>query len=583
VLKNITIRSRLYASAALSLLVMLVLGGLAAYSAHEARNALASVYEGQISALLELNEVDSELKEIRFRMAAYAIDQMPAVGNKNHLADARVKIPVAWEEFKARAAADQANTAALIAKIDKQLPTLPAFFDRLEAAYEADHTSEVTPLLENEWPRIHAGIIKPLGQLIPIQRDAAKATYERSNARAKALFALTGVVVLIAAVLLVGFTVLLVRAITVRLQAAIGVARNIAKGDLTTRISSASHDEVGVLIEALQGMNESLARIVSHVRTSTGATASAIGEMVAGNTGLSQRTEEQASSLEETAATMEQLTASARQNAEGARHGTEVATRAATVAVKGGEVVARVVGTMSSINSSSRRVVDIIGLIDGIAFQTNILALNAAVEAARAGEHGRGFAVVASEVRVLAQRAAAAAKDIKTLIGDSAAKVEDGTKLVQEAGRTMSETVESIKQVEQIMARIAGASNEQASGIEQVNQTLTQLDDVTQQNAALVEQASASMEALQHQAQDLAGTISVFKVAAQEAAAGPEARESLASGGGERAAAAGLAAGGAVDLVQGGEQRRRLPPGKRVVERLGLTPELDQAAAAQQR
>jgi methyl-accepting chemotaxis protein len=390
-------------------------------------------------------------------------------------------------------------------------------------------------------------------------------------------------VVLIAAVLLVGFTVLLVRAITVRLQAAIGVARNIAKGDLTTRITSASHDEVGVLIEALQGMNESLARIVSHVRTSTGATASAIGEMVAGNTGLSQRTEEQASSLEETAATMEQLTASARQNAEGARHGTEVATRAATVAVKGGEVVARVVGTMSSINSSSRRVVDIIGLIDGIAFQTNILALNAAVEAARAGEHGRGFAVVASEVRVLAQRAAAAAKDIKTLIGDSAAKVEDGTKLVQEAGRTMSETVESIKQVEQIMARIAGASNEQASGIEQVNQTLTQLDDVTQQNAALVEQASASMEALQHQAQDLAGTISVFKVAAQEAAAGAEARESLASGGGERAAAAGLAAGGAVDLVQGGEQRRRLPPGKRVVERLGLTPELDQAAAAQQR
>ena len=580
--KNITIRSRLYASAALSLLVMLVLGGLAAYSAREACNALASVYEGQVSALLALNEMDGELKEIRFRMAAYAIDQMPAVGNKNHLAEARVKIPVAWEEFKARAAGsgDEA-TSALIAKIDNQLPALPAFFDRLDAAYEADHVAEVTPLLENEWPKIHAGIVKPLGQLLPKQRDAAKATYELSNARAKTLFAATGVVVLLAAVLLVGFTILLVRAITLRLRTAIGIARNIAQGDLTTRIASASHDEVGELIEALQTMNESLARIVGQARGNAESTSSAIGEMVAGNTGLSQRTEEQASSLEETAATMEELTASARQNAEGARHGTEVASRAAAVAIKGGEVVGRVVGTMSSIDASSKRVVDIIGLIDGIAFQTNILALNAAVEAARAGEHGRGFAVVASEVRHLAQRAAAAAKDIKTLIGDSAAKVEDGTKLVQEAGRTMSEVVESIKQVEQIMARIAGASNEQASGIEQVNQTLTQLDDVTQQNAALVEEASASMEALQRQAHDLAGTISIFKVAAEEAAASREAI--LASGGGERAAAAGLAAGGAVDLVQGGEQRRRLAPGKRVVERLGLTPELHQAAAAQQR
>ena len=517
--KNITIRSRLYASAALSLLVMLVLGGLAAYSAREACNALASVYEGQVSALLALNEMDGELKEIRFRMAAYAIDQMPAVGNKNHLAEARVKIPVTWEEFKARAAgAEDGETKALIAKIDKQLPMLPAFFDRLDAAYEADHVELVTPLLENEWPKIHSGIVKPLGQLLPRQRDAAKATYEHSNARAKALFALTGVVVLIAAALLVGFTVLLVRAITLRLRSAIGIAKSIAKGDLTSRVASTSHDEVGELIEALQGMNESLSRIVSQVRTSTDATGSAIGEMVAGNTGLSQRTEEQASSLEETAATMEELTASARQNAEGARHGTEVATRAASVAVKGGDVVGRVVGTMSSIDASSKRVVDIIGLIDGIAFQTNILALNAAVEAARAGEHGRGFAVVAAEVRVLAQRAAAAAKDIKTLIGDSAAKVEDGAQLVREAGQTMNEIVQSIKQVEEIMARIAGASSEQASGIEQVNQTLTQLDDVTQQNAALVEQASASMEALQRQAQDLAGTISIFKIDAQEPA-----------------------------------------------------------------
>ena len=518
-LKNITIRTRLYASAAVSLLIMLVLGGLATYIAQESCNALGSVYEGQVSALLALNKLDGDLKEIRFRLAAYTIDQMPAVGNKNHLAEVRPQIPATWEDFKKRAAAAEGEEAKpLIAKIDQQLPKLPAFFDRLDAAYEADNTKEATRLLEDEWPGVESGVIKPLSRLLPVQRDAAKKTYELNNERSRRFAALTFAVVVVAAILLIGFTVLLVRAITSRLHAAIGLARSIAKGDLTTRISSTRKDEVGELIDALQAMNQSLASIMTQARTSTEATSSAIGEMVAGNTGLSQRTEEQASSLEETAATMEELTTSAKQNAEGAKHGTEVATRAAAVAVKGGNVVERVVGTMSSIDASSRRVVEIIGLIDGIAFQTNILALNAAVEAARAGEHGRGFAVVAAEVRVLAQRAAAAAKDIKTLIGDSAAKVADGAKLVDEAGKTMAEIVSSIKQVEEIMTRIAGASNEQASGIEQVNQTLTQLDDVTQQNAALVEQASASMEALQRQAQELAASISVFKVAAAEAA-----------------------------------------------------------------
>ncbi len=557
-LKNlkVTIRARLYASAALSLVAMLGLGALDAYSVRQGTQALASVYEGQVSALLALNEADGDLKEIRFRMAAYAIDQMPAVGNNNHLAEVRQRIPVAWESFKNLShAGDDAQAKPLVEKADAQLGLLPAFYDRLEAAYDADDKEKVTAMLEDEWPAIHAGVVKPIGQLLPMQQKAAKQIYEASAAEGRQLFALAGIVVLIASIVLLFFTFLLVRAVTRPLHAAVGIAKSIAEGDLSARIAVTSKDETGELMSALQAMNSSLGEIVSHVRTSTRATGTAISEMAAGNTGLSQRTEEQASSLEETAATMEELTASAKQNAEGANHGMKLATRAAAVAVKGGDVVGRVVGTMDSIDTSSKRVVEIISVIDGIAFQTNILALNAAVEAARAGEHGRGFAVVASEVRSLAQRSAEAAKEIKALIGSSAAQVEDGTKLVKEAGQTMSEIVSSIKQVEEIMARIAAASNEQASGIEQVNQTLAQMDNATQQNAALVEQATASVEALQHQAQDLSRTVSVFKLVEAESPLDAAVPES-----GEPAGAAETPAVGTLVESKPSRMRRRLRP-----------------------
>jgi methyl-accepting chemotaxis protein len=256
--------------------------------------------------------------------------------------------------------------------------------------------------------------------------------------------------------------------------------------------------------------------IVGEVRQGTDTIATASGQIAAGNMDLSSRTEEQASSLEETAASMEELTSTVKQNADNARQANQLAVSASSVAVRGGSVVNQVVGTMGSINASSRKIVDIIGVIDGIAFQTNILALNAAVEAARAGEQGRGFAVVAAEVRNLAQRSAAAAKEIKTLIGDSVEKVEEGSKQVAEAGKTMDEIVDSVKRVTDIMAEIQAASQEQTQGIEQINQAITQMDQVTQQNAALVEEAAAAAQSLQEQASGLSQVVSVFKLGQEQ-------------------------------------------------------------------
>ena len=302
------------------------------------------------------------------------------------------------------------------------------------------------------------------------------------------------------------------RSITRPLNEAVAVANAVAAGDLSSKIEVDSSNETGRLLQALKHMNENLRGLVNKVRSSADSIATGTAEIASGNLDLSSRTEEQASSLEETAASMEELTSTVKQNAENAKQANQLAISASAVAVKGGAVVSQVVNTMSSINDSSKKIADIIGVIDGIAFQTNILALNAAVEAARAGEQGRGFAVVASEVRNLAQRSAAAAKEIKALIGDSVEKVGTGTKLVDEAGKTMAEIVTSVKRVTDIMSEIAAASSEQSAGIEQVNQAITQMDDVTQQNAALVEEAAAAAESLQDQAGQLVQAVSVFKL-----------------------------------------------------------------------
>jgi methyl-accepting chemotaxis protein len=297
------------------------------------------------------------------------------------------------------------------------------------------------------------------------------------------------------------------------------VAAKIAAGELSTVIATAPGDKSSLLF-AMEAMRSSLVNIVRQVREGTDTIATASTQIAAGNLDLSSRTEEQASSLEETASSMEELTGTVKQNAENARQANTLAVTASKVAVTGGTVVAKVVDTMASINASSKKIVDIIGVIDGIAFQTNILALNAAVEAARAGEQGRGFAVVAAEVRNLAQRSAAAAKEIKHLINDSVEKVDAGGKLVGEAGATMEQIVQSIARVTDIMAEIASASNEQTTGIEQVNSAISQMDEVTQQNAALVEEAAAAAGSLQDQAAALAEVVSVFKLDQHTAAAG---------------------------------------------------------------
>jgi len=307
----------------------------------------------------------------------------------------------------------------------------------------------------------------------------------------------------------------LIKSITVPLHAAVGVAQTVADGDLRSEVRVDSKDEIGELLGALRTMQTNLSGIVGKVRAGTETIRGATVEIAAGNLDLSGRTEQQASSLEETAAAMVELTTTVQQNNANANEASKLADVASRVAVRGGDAVEQMVRTMGSINESSRKIVDIIGVIDGIAFQTNILALNAAVEAARAGEQGRGFAVVASEVRNLAQRSASAAKEIKELIGDSVSRVEAGSRLAGQAGETMGEVVSSVQRVTAIIGEISVASGEQREGIEQVSIAISQMDSVTQQNAALVEEAAAAADALAQQAASLSEAVSIFKLEEQ--------------------------------------------------------------------
>src|SRR5471032_3119014 len=363
---------------------------------------------------------------------------------------------------------------------------------------------KIIPVTENLRHTIHK-----LSQFeVDANKNDVKIALANYNSARLWMFSLTAIALLSDALI----AWLASRSITRPINEAVRVAQTVAKGDLTSRIEVTTNDETGLLLQALKEMNGNLQKIVGEVRNGTDAIATASSQIASGNLDLSVRTEQQASSLEETASSMEELTSTVKQNSDNAQQANTLALSASSVANEGGTVVSQVVETMRSIKESARKIVYIIGVIDGIAFQTNILALNAAVEAARAGEQGRGFAVVASEVRNLAQRSAAAAKEIKALIGDSVEKVDHGAMLVDNAGSTMQKIVASVRRVNDIMGEITAASKEQTVGIEQINKAIIEMDNVTQQNASLVEEAAAAAESMQQQAQMLADAVSIFKL-----------------------------------------------------------------------
>jgi methyl-accepting chemotaxis protein len=377
----------------------------------------------------------------------------------------------------------------------------------------ASKKEEAGAAMFKELRPLQLSYVKTLDALVGFQKELMKASSDSVHDTVSQVGMIMLVVALIAGVSGAVLAWVITRSITAPIRQAVQVAETVAAGDLRSRIDTTSRDETGQLLAALKRMNESLAKVVGQVRGNSDSVATASNQIAQGNADLSQRTEEQASNLQQTAASMEQLTATVKQNADTARQAAQIATGASGVAAQGGEVVQRVVDTMEAISTSSKKIGDIISVIDGIAFQTNILALNAAVEAARAGEQGRGFAVVAGEVRSLAQRSAEAAKEIKSLIGASVEKVEAGSALVGEAGRTMGDVVTQVKRVSDLIGEISAAALEQTTGIAQIGDAVSQLDQVTQQNAALVEESAAAAESLRHQAAQLAQTVSVFTLA----------------------------------------------------------------------
>ncbi|CAB3780524.1 hypothetical protein LMG28688_01056 [Paraburkholderia caffeinitolerans] len=502
-----SIRTTLTGVAFILLALTGIVGALGLYALGNASDSLATIARGDLVAMRTLSDSSSYL--LRARVSFDRANSLNAAGQvdeaKKVIERAEYllgKSNEAWKAFEAApkhgieaTALDTLNAKHATLLQEGVQPELAALRAYDIAAYQAIAQTKISPMFVD-----YDNSAAPIEQQM---QDGAQAREQSARAQNSLMRTLIGVAIAVALVLVVAIRFALRGLIVQPLEDAVQAFERIAHGDLTERIEVYSKNEIGRLFAGIKRMQESLVTLVSAVHTGAGSIDVGAREIAMGNTDLSQRTEQQAASLQETASSMEQLTGTVRQNAENARQASQLAVNASDIATRGGVVVGEVVDTMQDIAASSAKVVDIISVIEGIAFQTNILALNAAVEAARAGEQGRGFAVVAGEVRSLAQRSASAAKEIKELINDSAQKVQSGSALVGRAGTTMEEILQAVRRVTDIMGEISAASEEQSGGIEQVNRAVTQMDTVTQQNAALVEEAAAAAASLEEQTRNL--------------------------------------------------------------------------------
>jgi len=500
---------------ALVILLGLAIAIIARVQLERASNEAKQLVDDRMTKVVwvRIIQTNLNLQARAVRDIALANDENVKQAEKKHIGELRAETGAMFKKLE-----ETINTEQGARILKSALAARNAYNTAMNRAIETGLAGDMEGarvVLSGEGRQAQSALAQPLEDLVKLQVGLMHESAKRVQDIAATTSLLMLVIAVIAVVAGAAIAWFLTRSITRQLGGepdyASAVAREIAAGNLAVEVNIKAGDKTSLLAN-MRDMRDSLVKVVGQVRIGTDTIATASTQIAAGNLDLSSRTEEQASSLEETASSMEELTSTVRQNAENARQANQLVVSTADVAAKGGQVVGQVVDTMASIKDSSRKIADIIGVIDGIAFQTNILALNAAVEAARAGEQGRGFAVVASEVRNLAQRSAGAAKEIKALIEDSVGKVEAGGKLVDEAGKTMDEIVGSVKRVTDIMGEIAAASQEQSAGIEQVNQAVGQMDEMTQQNAALVEQAAAAAESLQDQAARLAEAVSVFKL-----------------------------------------------------------------------
>jgi methyl-accepting chemotaxis protein len=509
-LRNLHIGTRLGLGFGLVLLLLVIL-------ALTSLSRMSAIHDSLDRVVNEGNATVKELNDMRqsVMIVAVAVRNI-AVATDEEAINAEVKLlEAARKEYQQSTEAlggmvKDAEGKAMLAKIASgEAATMPGIQKAIALARKQ---ADVSTVLRTSVAPQQQAWLQAMDEKLHHQETLAKALVADTSKAFNNARLLTLGLAALALILGAGTGWTITRGIIKPLRGAVALARRVAGGDLTARVEAEAHDETGQLLDALRDMNESLVRLVGEVRTGTDTITTASTEIASGNLDLSNRTEEQAHSLQGTAHAMERLTATVKHNADNATQATLLAAAASDVASRGGAVVSKVVDTMGSIDASAKKIVDIIGVIDGIAFQTNILALNAAVEAARAGEQGRGFAVVAAEVRTLAQRSASAAREIKTLIGDSVEKVRIGTTLVDQAGATMTEVVESVRRVTSIIEEIATASHEQTGGIEQINQAIMQVDHATQQNAALVEEAAAAAASMQEQARNLSAVVSVFKL-----------------------------------------------------------------------